>query len=159
MAKDPENRRLFKEELYLVLRTKPYHIPPLPISMNPSYIITKLSGWTGLVGPSISSFETTSTSETSLLVPYNSITLPSTPDDTLHSSLSTAQTFEIDISLIKLAYISCGYLQIPSSRSEPNSLVIIFGDNIANNTVGWSSHTLYTPPIADIKSMVSLRHL
>jgi hypothetical protein len=159
MARDPENRRLFKEELYLVLRTKPSCVPPLPIPMNPNHIITTISGWTGLVGPSISSFETTSTSGTNLLVPYNSIPMPSTPDDTLLSALSTAQTLGIDLSLIKLAYISRGYLQIPSSRSEPDSLVIIFGDNNANNTAGWSSPTLPNPPIEDIKGMVSLRRL
>jgi len=159
MARDPENRRLYKEELYLVLRTETSDVPPLFITINPNYIITTLSGWTSLVGPCISSFETTSTSDTNLLAPYNSITLPFTPDDTHFSALFTAQTLEIYLSLIKLAYILRGYLQLSSSRSEPDSLVIIFGGNNANNTSGWSNPTLPTSPIEDIKGMVNLRRL
>jgi len=54
MARDPENRRHVKEELYLVLRTKPSHVPPLPIPMNPNYIIT-MAGPVLLVPPSLPS--------------------------------------------------------------------------------------------------------
>jgi len=159
IARDPENRRLFKEELYLVLRIQPSHVSPLPIPTNPNYLLTKLCGWTGLIGPSISSFETTSTSDTNLLVPYHSISLPSKPEDTLLSAIVTAQASGIDLTLIKLAYISRGYLNIPSSRSKPDSLVLIFENDNASNTAGWSVPNQPPPLIEDIKGMESLRRL
>ena len=163
-TRDPnKNQRLFREELYLVLRTAPLSLPSLtPVSLNAStslYFSPSLSGWTGLVALSISKFESTSTSGTALIVPYCSIQLPCSSENTLFIALTTAQNMGIDLSALKLAYISRGYLQIPSRRSKPDSLVMIFETDDTSTVAGWSVPSQDPPLFEDIPNMHPTRRL
>ena len=152
-----KGRRLYKEELFLVFRSIPALLPYLPTN-NLSCTSVSILGWKGLVAPSISHFENTSTTDPSLLKPYNSLTLSCKPDDTILSSLSTAQSMGIDLSSLQLAYISRAHLQVPSRRNITNSLVMIYKNIDENIMANWSG-SLPPPTFEDIQGMHSIRRL
>jgi hypothetical protein len=152
-----KGRRLYKEELFLVFRSTPSLLPYLPTT-NLSCTSVSMVGWKGLVAPSISHFENSSTTDPSLLKPYNSLSLPCEPEDTVLSSLSNAQAMGIDLSSLQLAYISQAHLQVPSRRTITNSLVMIF-KNIDENILSSWSGSLPPPTFEDTQGMHSIRRL
>ena len=93
------------------------------------------------------------------MVPYCSLQLPCSPEDTLFTALNTVQSKGIDLSALKLMYISRGYLQIPSCRSKPNSLVMIFESDNASILAGWSVPLQDPPSFQDIPNMHRIRRL
>ena len=163
IAKDPQNRRLFKEELYLVLRTSPpqlTNIIPLPLLSDNNRILSlSLSGWTGLLGLSTDKFDSSPTADTSLMQPYSSTTHDCSSEDTLVTALTSAQNSGIDLTSAKLAYISWSYLQIPSCTTKTDSLVIIYEKNNETITAGWSILDQPRPTIRDIPNMEKIRRL
>ena len=152
-----KGRRLYKEELFLVFRSIPALLPYLPTN-NLSCTSVSILGWKGLIAPSVSHFENTSTADPSLLKPYNSLTLSCKPDDTILSSLYTAQSLGIDLSSLQLAYISRAHLQVPSRRKITDSLVMIYKNIDENIMANWSG-SLPPPTFEDIQGMHSIRRL
>ena len=160
VAKNPNNHRLFCEELFLVLRV------PNSSTSNWSNLISdpqfslplSFSGWTGLISRSIDTFEHLSTSDTNLMDPYCSYSLLCQPNETLLSALVTARESGMDIPNIKFAYIERSHHQIPPRRSFPDNLILIYEKDYSQATANWSS-PLLAPTKADVQGMVYYRKL
>jgi hypothetical protein len=160
VAKNPNNHRLFCEELFLVLRV------PHSSTSNWSNLISapqlslplSFSGWTGLISRSIDNFEHLSTLDSNLTDPYCSFSLLSQPNETLLSALVSAREAGMDIPNIKFAYIERSHHQIPPRRSFPDNLILIYEKEFSQATANWSS-PLLAPTKADVQGMVYYRKL
>ena len=161
VARNPQNQRLFIEELFAVLRvpasstTDWSNLIPTPTS---PFLPLSFSGWNGLIAESVDKFEHLSTSDTNLMVPYCSYSLQCQPNETLQSALTSARNAGMDMFNIKLAYIERPHLQIPCQRSIQESLVLIYDKECSQPTANWTSQS-QAPTQSDVRGMIYFRKL
>ena len=155
-----EVKRIYEDELFLVLRLPSSYEIPLPSLLSPeSQSLFTAFGWTGVIASSLDFFADSTTLLPNLTEEMNTITIKCQRNSSLSSALSSVRDSGIDLTTLVTAFISRGSLLPHPLKSDRDSLVMIFRERDPQVVAGWSDHSSEPPRFMDLSSMDTLRVL